>query len=409
MQQNITANNWIRATVILCAITYLYIIIRELHLRDVADDQYFLNIFNSQHIFEKVLGRYYTWTGRFPLELLMVSTIGISTFWKIAIPFAVVLLCFSLSRIANKKVGIISFGTALALFATIPSDINSDASWWVTGFYNYLLPVSLAAYTFSVSYVNSNVSFEKIICVIFSLYFSYMEQAGIAYVIAMISLISFRKETRTKFNFFILIFSFINLVICLKAPGNENRLIVEVWNWYPQYQTYGISNKLALGFDKLHQLMTLRYNIPLILFATSLIVLGAYSGKLRTSVKISMFFVMTFISLSITNSLTGFFAESSFFYSTTLNATRWYSAKIFLSYLYLLIVISSMLFILLNALLKNIVCATPIIAMLLGFMSVTMMGMSPTVYASGLRVNFVFEVTCIISSMYVFSICRNAK
>lgn len=401
MQPDITANKWIKYSVLVFSVVYLYIIIRTLHLRGFADDQYFLNIFNSHHIIEHVYGRYFTWTGRFPLELLMTTTIGFNIFWKVGVPASIILLCFSVCRITNYKSSILSFGAALVFFATIPTDINSDASWWVTGFYNYLLPVSLAVYAFSVSYTNRNNIIERAFCIIFSFYYSYMEQAGILYVIAMMTLILFIKERRNKFNYSILLISTINLIICLKAPGNEQRVVLETWTWYPQYQTYGIINKLSLGFDKLHQLMTFRYNIPLIGLSTSILFLGANSGKLKISVKISMVIIMTFISLSVTNSLTGFFSDSSFFYNSILHASRWSSAKIFISYLYIFLVISSMFTIMFDALIKFKISAMPIIAMLLGFMSVTMLGMSPTVYASGLRVDFIFEIMCITSCMYL--------
>lgn len=403
MQQNINASKWVKYSILLCVILYLYIVMRGLHLQDNADDQFFLKIFNSDKLLESVTGRYFSWTGRFPLELLMTTTIGISAFWKVGIPSSVVLLCFSVCRISGIRVNLFTFSAVLALFAMIPADINSDASWWVTGFYNYLLPVSLAAYAFSVSYTSSEKTFEKVLCIIFSFYFSYMEQAGIAYVLGMVMFLSCIKESRSKFNYAMLMISLINLIICLKAPGNEHRSMLETWRWLPQYQTYGIINKLSLGFDKMHQLMTSRYNIPLIGLSLSLLFTGAYSGKIKASVKVSIFIIVTFTSLSIVNSLTGYFSMSSFFYNTVLNASRWSSAKIFLSYLYILFVISSMFAIMIDALIKSNISAMPIIAMLLGFMSVTMLGMSPTVYASGLRVDFLFEIMCIISCIYLFN------
>lgn len=403
MQQNISASKWIKYSILLCVIMYLYIIMRGLHLQDNADDQFFLKIFNSNNLLEHVAGRYFSWTGRFPLELLMTATIGISIFWKVGIPASVVMLCLSVCRISGLKISLLSFSSALALFALIPADINSDASWWVTGFYNYLLPVSLATYAFSVSYTKRDTAFEKLLCFIFSFYFSYMEQAGIAYVLGMVVFLSCVKESRSKFNYAMLIISLINLIICLKAPGNEHRALLETWRWLPQYQTYGIINKLSLGFDKMHQLMTFKYNIPLIGLSLSLILTAAHSGKIKASVKISMVIMMTFIALSIVNSLTGFFSTSSFFYNTVSDASRWSSAEMFLSYLYIFFVISSMFIIMLDSLIKSKTSAMPIIAMLLGFISVTMLGMSPTVYASGLRVDFVFEVMCIISCIYIFN------
>lgn len=400
MHPNINANNWMKACLMICILTYLYFVARKLHLQNIADDQFFLAIFNSGHMFEKVIQRYTTWTGRFPLELLMTATIGFKLFWKLAIPISVVVLCYSICRIIYNKVSLTTFALCMFFFASIPSDINNDASWWVTGFYNYLLPVTLCVYTFSISYSCSNNRLEKILCLLFSFYFSYMEQAGIAYVVALFILLMFKKEKRNCFNFFLLLIVAFNLIICLKAPGNENRFSLESWTWFPQYQTYGIFNKLSLGFDKLHQLMTFKFNIPLIGLAISLILARSIGEKMRVSIKISMIVIISFVALSIANSLTSFFTTSSFFFNTTLNASNWSSAKIYFSYLYLLIVISSMFNIMLEMFASNKISLTPVTSMLIGFMTVTMMGMSPTVYASGLRVDFLFEIMCIISCMY---------
>lgn len=189
MQPNIIANKWIKISALICAFTYLFIIVRKLHLRDFSDDQYFINIFSSNHIIQSLVERYFTWTGRFPIELLMTTTISFKAFWKIGIPLAVIVLCLTICRIVNNKVGVISFAITLGLFATIPNDINNDASWWISGFYNYLLPVTLAMYAFSVTYTNSDKLIEKILCFISVFYFSYMEQAGIAYTIAMVCIL----------------------------------------------------------------------------------------------------------------------------------------------------------------------------------------------------------------------------
>lgn len=402
MLSNISANKWINAAVLVCIVSYLYIMATTLQLSGTGDDQYWLSIFNSGQVIEKAIERYSIWSGRVPIELLMTSTIGIIIFWKVAIPTSIVVLCYSICRIANNNFGLMSFAASLVLFLSIPNPINQNASWWVTGFYNYLLPVALSIYAFSVSYVNSNVKLEKIFCIIAAFFFSYMEQAGISYVVAMVVLLSSRKDTRQPFNIFMLFISVVNLIVSLKAPGNENRLMVETWSWYPQYQTYGLIHKLSLGFDKLHQLMTFRYNFPLIGFSAVLFCLRSVSGKMPLSIKIAMSIIMSFIAISITNSLTGFFSTESFFYNTTLHASRWASGKIFLSYLYLWFVICSMFIIMLDMLANKHISLTPIISMLLGFMTVTMMGMSPTVYASDVRVNFPFEIMCIISCMYLF-------
>lgn len=399
MQQNTTVNKSFKLLAIVTILTYLYLISRTVHLRGADDDQVFLSIFNSGNIIDLLVNRFNTWSGRFTLELLMTTTIGYSTFWKIGIPLSVAVVCYCCSKIAGFKSLVLPFTLAIFLFASIPNQINVDSSWWVTGFYNYLLPVAAALYAFKVCFLGGSTKLEKLICILLTFYFPYMEQAGLAFIVAMGCLIFSERKSISRFNVIIVIIAAINLFICLKAPGNENRFALEAWRWYPQYQTYGIANKLSLGFDKLHQLMTFTFNIPLIALMVSIFYVRCSYSDMNKSVKISLFFIATFIAISIANSFTDFFSRGFFFNSATIDATRWSAARLYISYLYLFIVISSMFIILIDCFLSKGSGLAPIVAMLIGFMTVTMLGLSPTVYASGYRVDFVFEIMCIISCM----------
>ena len=147
--------------------------------------------------------------------------------------------------------------------------------------------------------------------------------------------------------------------------------------------------------------MTLKYNIPLIAFCSILFYLRSTFSNMSLSVKMAMFFIATFISISIANSLTGILSGSLLFGGVIIDATRWYAVKLFISYFYLSIIISSILTLLIDCQLHQKIKSTPIIAIMIGFMTVTMMGLSPTVYASGLRVDFIFEIACIISCMSI--------
>ncbi|PLR38746.1 hypothetical protein CYR55_08350 [Chimaeribacter californicus] len=339
----------------------------------------------------------------------MTSTIGYPILWEVGIPISVAAVCYSCSKISGFRPTVVPFAFALILFATMPYQINIDASWWITGFYNYLLPTAVALYVFSVCYSGEGGSFKKIVCALLCFYFPYMEQAGLAFVVAMIFFICYQGRMLSRFNLVITLLVIINLIICLKAPGNEKRFALEVWRWYPQYQTYGLINKLSLGFDKLHQLMTFRYNIPLIaLMISAFYVRCSYSG-MRNSTKCALFIIATFISISIANSLTGLFSGGFIFNSATVDATRWSAGKVYISYFYIFAVISSLFLVLIDLVMNAKSNCTPIIAMLIGFMTVTMLGLSPTVYASGYRVDFIFEIMCIISCMSIISSSANGK
>jgi quinol-cytochrome oxidoreductase complex cytochrome b subunit len=94
-------------------------------------------------------------------------------FGRISIPLTLLLLACSISRISTGKASIHGSLVALALLIGIPSIVNNDAAWWITGYYNYLLPVCAAIYTLSVMLDDRKIKFEIIaifICVFLFLF-----------------------------------------------------------------------------------------------------------------------------------------------------------------------------------------------------------------------------------------------
>ncbi|MFT8369004.1 MAG: hypothetical protein ABF646_09665 [Acetobacter papayae] len=409
MQLNIVANKYVKMLFIISISIYLLFIFIGSHVRSSGDDASYLSVFNSHHIINTLAWRYHKWSGRLAIEWVMVATIGYSLFWKVGIPLSVCVVCYSCCRISGVRCNVLSFSFALFLFAVIPYDINSDASWWVAGFYNYLLPVSASIYVFSILFCGESNKIEKILCILLSFYFPYMEQVGVAFVMAMVFWSIQKRKSLSVFDIIVMVVVCVNLIICLKAPGNRNRFILEVWNWYPQYQTYGITNRIALGFDKLHQLMTFRYNMPLIFFIILLFVTRSLYGKMTYSIKFSMFIVATFISLSVGNALTGLFSSGYFFNPSMLSAERWCVFELYISYMYIFFVISSVITILFDCCVNKITRMVPFFAMIIGFFTVVMLGLSPTVYASGYRVDFIFEISCIISCVSLISSLENVR
>jgi hypothetical protein len=80
---------------------------------------------------------------RATLEAVMVLTIGHEWFWRISIPLTLLLLACSISRISTDKMSIQGTFLSITLLMCIPLSINTDTVWWVTGYYNYLLPTAM--------------------------------------------------------------------------------------------------------------------------------------------------------------------------------------------------------------------------------------------------------------------------
>lgn len=402
MRQNTPAINYSHLVFLIPVIAYLVYISYGLNLRNYADDLYFLTVYREGNIIDLLSKRYMVWSGRLSVEFLMMHTIGLDAFWRLGIPLTVLIGCFSICRIATNNVSVLQFTLVFFLFALIPADMNAGSAWWITGFYNYLLPISIALYVYSIAYRSSSKT-EKALSILLSFYFPFMEQVGLSFTIALIVMLAIRKERRLAFNYVILGISALCTAICILAPGNFLRTVHETWSWFPQYQFYGTITKLALGLDKLHQAVTFKGNVPVTTCLFLISLLGFKIDKPSFAVKASSVILSLYTSLLIASWLAGNSLSPNFISGKTIFSTQWDNMGVMLSYLFMLLAMTSSFTILISIRNNRELIVISSIAMLLGYMSVMMMGFSPTVYGSGLRVDYLFEFMFILSSCSLIS------
>lgn len=396
MQQNTYANNYFKFLISVCIFSYLFCYASTISLSPSSDDGVFLSVYNTGDIFQFLVKNFKTWSGRFSIELIMTSTIGIEWFWRIGIPASVILTGYSISKIVFHKSSILLIGMFVFIFSQIPSAILGDSAWWVTGFYNYLLPTSIALYLFStLQLVNINKA-EKIACIALSFYVSYMEQVALCLLVAIVVMLLINKNSRTRYRYFVLAIIAINFIACVKSPGNVSRLSIETLNWMPGYKYFNILDMISLGWDKLYQIITLKYNIPFSIFCISLLYASSKTSPINFSLKFSMIVISSFPALMIYHSLCG----GIFFEGNLIDSGNYSLIDIYISYFYVLVLSVSILLVLIDMLLSGLSSPLPIFSFLISYMSVVIMGFSPTVYASGFRVYYVFEILCILNSMY---------
>jgi len=111
-----------------------------------------------------------------------------------------------------------------------------------------------------------------------------------------------------------------------------------------------------------------------------------------------------YTSLLIASGLSEHAISDSFMSGKTIFSTQWDNTAILLSNFLMLISIVSSFTVLLSLIKRDERIAISAIAMLVGYMSVMMMGFSPTVYASGMRVDYIFEFMFILSCCSLVSL-----
>lgn len=394
-----TANKIIKTTLALSILAILITIFFKLSLRPDADDQHFLAALNNQTLSDYITQRYMTWSGRATLEAVMVLTIGHEWFWRLSIPLTLLLLACSISRISTGKVSIQGVFLSIILLMCIPLSINNDTVWWVTGYYNYLLPTATAVYALSIMMDENRRKVEVLLSFACAILFSYAEQTSVAFLISSSILLAANKKNRNAYFISMILFCAINFIILMKAPGNYERLNLETWRWMPEFSEYSFVHKMALGFEKVHQSFVIKYNIPVIAMALLLVASYKSNGIKSASGNISALISIVFVCFSVLASQKGFAFSENFFSEVFITSDKWCFLDTYLSYFFIMTFISSITILILSLNLNESNKLISVLSFLIGCISVFMVGFSPTVYASSLRVDYVFEVGCIISLM----------
>ncbi|WP_129324714.1 DUF6056 family protein [Enterobacter cloacae] len=401
MLKNSIANKWIGISLIFFAAFYLLTVSMNVSLRDYNDDAFYLSAFESGNFFNFLSHQYQTWSGRVLIDALMISTIGYSYFWLFGIPASLLLLSYSCCKMASSKPTLALMSLFVVLFAAMPVQVINDSVFWVTGFYNYLLPVAISFYVFSVFLSNEKSFFQRVLSIALAFYISYMEQAALCFLVAMVVAFTFKRDCITKFSVLLFVIILVNFIICIKSPGSEQRLYLETWNRLPQFKYYNVFIKFSLGLDKLNELVMYVVNIPLIILCILLSYYRLSFGKLSASVKFSVVFSMVYAVIQLTRLLSPAINSHFFFNIGDISGDTYFTLYKYLSYALFTMLITCIVTIMLDLIHFDNSFFTPVIAFILGTMSVVVLGFSPTVFISGFRVDFVFEVMCAFMGVFM--------
>lgn len=245
-----TSYNLMSFICVVFIITFFLRLFNSVHLLPSDDDQYFLHALDSNGIFDFLHGRYLTWSGRVPIEAVMVETIRYKIVWKLLIPISAIALSWAICSLNShgkefKRLHI--FTISLIAICLIERNVFHDAVLWVSGYYNYLLPISTASV--SLALFRKGTTLSSVVAAILMSYSVSNEQISVlffifaAYVITNATL---AKKISIKEILFILIPA-TSSIIWLSAPGNEVRFESEK-NFFLEFSRFNLLDKISHGF-----------------------------------------------------------------------------------------------------------------------------------------------------------------
>ncbi|WP_432414835.1 hypothetical protein ACRHM7_13130 [Chromohalobacter israelensis] len=372
------------------------VIARDLELMSAADDVYYLTALDNKSLWEFSLDRYQQWSGRTLLEGVMALTIRYPLFWKIAIPLCFSALCYQLWKLTLRHHLPLSKGSLVVLFIMLlmSGQVAAWGAWWVSGFYNYLLPTFLGVYALgTVLDRHRNRWFSRFLGAVAAVVACQQEQVAIALLSSLLALSGYRLLKRQSFRHAGIVFllGLISAYFLFNAPGNTLRYHAEM-SWLPSFAEMGLWEKLLLGLDRVNAHAFDNTN-RLFLLTVVVSFLAVYRERRPWPLKPVALGVLALFGFSVLLQQIGLDDVTEKLGTTApIGPSNWYDYDIFLSYTLTLLVygtlFSSSVYLADNRgqLLAYAGTLTLSVAMTVA------VAFSPTVYGSGARVFYLSDV-----------------
>ncbi|HAJ7427491.1 TPA: hypothetical protein HNV55_07545 [Escherichia coli] len=401
------ANNITKQALLFALLVILFFAItNDIHLRGKDDDLFFLTASHSD-FFDFLLERYMTWSGRAIIELITIATIGNLTIVKLMIFASVLLVCVSSCAAFGEGKNLKYTVSFLTLFLLIEPNVLGNSVFWVVGYYNYLLPFSLLFYAMYV-YINQRKSncFSKILAILSITIACNNEQSSFLAIMTIPSMMIFdyckNGKLPTKFSVLFLLFALMSFIFLFCAPGNYVRLDKEKLTWMANFDSMPILVKVGHGIDIFNHMI---FNRNYVLIVYSLICLFyIFKQQINITNAVIILFLGSYVIIGLTENreLLRLPLQSigdKYFHKDKITYGGWSDIKLYVSYWYALSVYSCIAISPLLTLRERVDGMRFIFISLLAFISVLMLSFSPTVYASGDRVLFLFNVLTIASML----------
>lgn len=381
-----------------------------------GDDTYFLaTIRESNNVLSFVQMRYATWSGRLTSELL-IGLFSLCNMWIWRFINTVVMTGFIwtlsvLVKLASPKTeehpSNLFMNSFVALsFFLIPISVTSRACSWYTGSFFYLWP-TLCLILILITYIKYlfDLPLKKadyFICFIATLYAGFMEQTAAVMACFSIGILIYCFIKKRHFSFILMLQVLVGigcLIIYSLAPGNKLRVASETLTWYPHFDELSLTAKVLQGINWTHthfvrELSLLLLTLSIMLFLLILPKVRSISLKVLAFIPILYFIGMLFPSNRLLARTTSF--EYLYDVESVLNKFFFNPMEGILPSIISLFIITQigiMLFYVLDDFdHRYLVMLLYLASLCSGYV----LGLSPTIFASGPRVFFLSDILIVI-------------
>ncbi|HAJ5267870.1 hypothetical protein JDT40_00115 [Escherichia coli] len=376
----------------ICFLLLFFIGLTILHLNQytlVSDDIWFSekSISEPDHI-KWLIDRYFTWSSRTWIEYALINLINHFYAWSLinAAMFSslIIGICSIFQRENNLYYKINTSIMSLLLIVMMPNDVFFNAAIWITGSFNYLWPSAIAfiGYSLLIRKINmeNHEKTQSLICYLLFFLSSFNEQIAVVNVLLCTTLLIFCKTNNynTKPLLNAMGISLLVIIYIATCPGNKVRYYAEIEHWFKEYGNFNIIQRSMLGLNLYaDMLFSVKSIIPALLAFSSTIICKKKT-KIFPLISCCILITLYIIHTPPVIFQAIHFSESNLF--STLSVFRVSFAMILTALIIFPTVIS------LNFNVTSIFIST----MIIGTIATTsMLGLSPSIYASGNRIYFI--------------------
>ncbi|QGY29309.1 DUF6056 family protein [Pantoea cypripedii] len=352
-----------------------------------SDDVVFSQEAHTPDIFQWLLTRYQSWSSRTAIEFALLKIINHKQTWAFlnSFLFAVTVCSFSWIVAKNKKDAILaSLFFVLVILFTIKKGFIKEGILWMTGSVNYLWPFALSILGFALlkrCTTEQNLYRNAIVAAVIFFFSSFSEQIVVINLfllptIAVLYRGPVRKAALISLAATLLVFAYI-----IVSPGNTRRLYLEIGRWMPDFVNLNFVDKVLMGlnlaFDQMFTVQPIAVGIIYLCLALTL----------RNNKKAQIFSLLLLIATIILSLIERrVFAASGFdtiYKFTSENITSTFAIARAATVILFALATTLLLF---RAQQERKTAWLSAIVYIVSYSGTVMLGLSPTVYASGQRV-----------------------
>lgn len=384
-----------------------------LHIRApylIGDDSWFQRVGTQQNIFDFLNFRWNVWTSRIIIEFILIILLQLPKIvWIILDSFVFLLIFDCLIKLLdfNKEEVTIKWYLLIVMLLLLPFSLFGEAGWYATTT-NYALPLSLGLYTLVIMKKEIEKESVKIYEFIF-LYLSIIISASSELITALLFGISIMSmlwnyiQTKKiyKVNSIILVLSIISLIVHLMCPGNEARTLAETANWYPAFAYFNMIDKIMLGVITTSSHLISKISMVTIFFFASIVIGSIRNEKVtyrKVNITLSMFISCEYIICIL---LRKFDIIHTFWkYDNLLESIPYDSLELYVFLIFIVINLLILVYLIYQlAHFKEITILIFMASICVRFI----MGISPTIFASGERTYIFTYIGFICIAFYILN------